>query len=110
MKPIGCPSDLIGGSFLDLEVESGYRKPGEGSAPRRGPSPASSDVLSNSSSLETRGGSPSKASSRSNHPGSKSSKSASQGANGLSPALIVVISILFVVAIVIGYILARLTT
>ncbi len=110
MKPIGCPSDLIGGSFLDLEVESGYRKPGEGSAPRRGPSSANSDVLSGSSSLESRGGSPSKSATRSSAQGTRNSHPAGTPTSGLSPSLIIVISILFVVAIIIGYILARLTT
>ncbi len=111
MKPLGCPSDLIGGSFLDLEVESGYRKPGEGSAARRGSNPASSDVLSGSS-LDIRGGGQDKSSAgRSQHAGSKSGRPGEHKTTSGSPILVRIgIGALFFVAIIIGYILARLTT
>jgi len=107
-------SDLFGGSFLDLELESGYRKPGESSLRPKPASGIGSDVLSGNSAFHSK--SPG-TSSKKNGPGSaagpsnKTQKPISAPKATLSPTLIRIgLGILFVLAIMIGYLLAMVTS
>ncbi|MCG8651435.1 MAG: serine/threonine protein kinase, partial [Pirellulales bacterium] len=103
--------DLIEGSFLDLQVESGYRSTGSRPSSRP-PAPQSSGVQApaqsaGQSSVHVRGDSDI------HRPGARnrsSSGSGRQRKQGLDPMLIgALVATLFIVAVAIGFILARAT-
>ncbi|MGV3484326.1 MAG: serine/threonine protein kinase [Planctomycetaceae bacterium] len=121
-------SDLFGGSFLDLEIESGYRKPGEGPARPTPPSGLGSDVLSgsgtyhsiDSASISKSGKRPVAAGKSPSAVGRAASASGraikkppapATPKSAFSPALLGIgLGLLFLIAIVIGFVLARLTS
>lgn len=114
MAPKPGASDLFGGSFLDLELESGYRKPGESALRPKTVSGIGSDVLNgNSAFLSKSPGASSKKSGPASSAGksSKTQKTLPAPKATLSPTLIGIgLAILFILAIVIGYVLAIVTS
>jgi len=129
MTPKGGVGDLFEGSFLDLEVESGYRKPGD-LPPRNTPdksglrgtsaAPAASaasgigsDVLSGSGTFHSIDAGSISKSGRSSVSGRGKPLPAKNQAekSGFSKTLIGgAVAALFVLAIAIGFVLARLTS
>jgi len=114
MVPKGGGSDLFSGSFLDLEIESGYRKPTDGSSRTTPKSGVGSDVLSGSGSFSSIDSS---AVTAKNRPPSSAGQSKTMRAakpapkSSLNPTLIGLgLGTLFLIAIVIGYVLARVTS
>ncbi len=118
MTPAGA-SDMFGGSFLDLEIESGYRKTGQAAAKPQPASGLGSDVLGGSGAYHSvDGGSISKT----NRPASKSGRSGVGKSSDLiatppvakpaiSPLVIgLVLGVFFLIAIAIGYVLAKVTS
>lgn len=119
MAPKPGASDLFEGSFLDLEIESGYRKKREAEQRKNPLSGVGSDVLSGSGayqSLDRSAASKSGLSSGgSGRSSSSSGRNQSRGPSteqkpALSPGLVAVGLVLFVLAIVIGFVLAKMTS
>ncbi len=117
MTPQGALGDLFESSFLDLEIESGYRNKSDGSPRNSSTAPASgigSDVLSSSGvyhsidsgsiSKTNRGASESARTKNYRHPAAKQ--------NSATSSILVKISIgvLIVLAVVIVFVLGRITS
>jgi serine/threonine protein kinase len=117
MAPKPGASDLFEGSFLDLEIESGYRKPTDAPKSKSPLSGVGSDVLSgsgtyhsiDSASLSKTGRSSD--ASRSGRAQGKAAEASAASKPAISPILIRTgLGILFFLAIVIGYVIAKLTS
>ncbi len=115
MAPKPGANDLFGGSFLDLEAESGYRNPGSNIARNPQRSGIGSDILGGSGAQRAvDGGSNSKFNTGQSSGGRSNvgkKKASPQTTSSLSPMMIGIgLGVLFLLAITIGYVLARVTS
>jgi eukaryotic-like serine/threonine-protein kinase len=117
MAPKPGTNDLFEGSFLDLEIESGYRKTKDGEKSKTPLSGIGSDVLSGSGTYHSMDSAAISKSGRSSGGSGKAAASSSgrsfsrpENKPTLSPMLIGVGLALFALAIVIGFVLAKMTS